>query len=230
MNTFQKFAVAVLVAVVLSGCGTLGGDFVKIGDQFVKYVREQLNPNRPLPTQPQIPADVRAELAAKQLQQIPVFVKNVTYYDASMYVGKKEGSFNFTKELPQLQSPSTDTVVAASAFVKALNKRLQASGFEVANEPCNQCLRIDIDFAIFVNGSGTWTPVTVILARIRVFYGDMEILETRDDRWAFGKKAPIGPEEMGIVVAQELAAIGVTEEFIQAWTIAIRGQRVSMAN
>ncbi len=227
-NTFSKFAVTVL-ALGLAGCGTLGGDFIKIGDQFVKFVSEKLNPNRPLPPQPQVSAEVRAELAAKPLQQIPIYIGKIVYYDATMYVGRKEGNFNFTKELPQIQNPSADTVAVASAFVKVLNKRLQESSFKVANELCSKCLRLDIDFAIFVNGPDTWTPVNVILSRIRAFYGDIEILETRDDRLAFGKKAPIGPKEMGILVAQELAAIAAMEELVQAWTIAIRGQQVAAA-
>ncbi|MDP3948682.1 MAG: hypothetical protein Q8Q17_01895 [bacterium] len=233
MNTTLKFAVAVLVAIaVLSGCGTLGGDFIKIGDEFVRYVGDRLNPNRPLPPQPQISAEVRKELATKTVQQIPVFIGSVDYYDGKKLIdkmSKKEQELNFTLEFPKLNNPSVEVAASANSFMQVFKTYLQDSGFKVVAQPCDACLRLDIDFAIAIVNADSLRPVTAILVRTRAYYGNIEVLKTRDDIPAVVRKPIARSEEAAANMAKALAATLATEELIQAWTIAIRGQQVSMA-
>lgn len=224
MLASQKIAILLVATLGLTGCA----NYIKIGDQFVKYLSNYANPNRPLPPQPQVSAEVKSVLAKKPLHQIPILIGDVVYYNEGPLINKtikKATVINFTKDSKEVSHPSAEVVVSSFSFLKAFRKHLQDNGFKVVDQSCDECLRLDVDFSTFTLDADSLTPITVIFVRIRISYKNMEVLKTRDDWSAGRKKPPLGPKESDI--AQTMAAIIMTEELIQAWAIAIKGEKAT---
>ena len=70
MKKIKGVAFLLLVVTALSGCVTIGA----------------VDPNRPLPPQPVVSAEMKAELAARPLKSIPIVIGDVTYRDISKLV------------------------------------------------------------------------------------------------------------------------------------------------
>lgn len=207
------FAVAVMLFVaILSGCAT------------VNYT----DPNRPLPPQPNVPVSIKTELVAKPMKSFCVFPGNVVYYDAGDF-SKTEGNINFTKAFPKLNNPSTETVVAAYRFLKVFRGHLQNEGYQVVDEARDSCLRLDIDFATVTLKADTVNPIFIIFVRTRVFFKNIEVLESGDDLLGGTKKGILESKESAKNQADRVSAIGFTKELERVWRIAIQDQKISMA-
>ena len=232
MNALQKIAVLLVAVSVLHGCASY--ETLQIGERTVRYytgLEEDLDPNRPLPSQPQVPTKIMAELVAKPLVTIDISLGDIIYYDSSLMIQlleKKANKFNFTQS-PKLSNPSAETVETAQDFKTIFKKVMLADGFKVVDGHCGTCLRLDIDFIALVRDRDSWSPTTIVFARTRGSYDGIEVIRTRDDLAAATKKNPItiisGTVRDLFDFSNMVAAIGAKKEFVQAWTIAILGQR-----
>ena len=218
-----KIAVAVLVAVLLSGCATM------------------LSLDRPFPTQPQVPADVISKLAASEIQKLQVYVSSrVRYYDASnvMELAKKarqeeKPSISFTEKFPVLLDPPVGSAMVASAakIIATIKTILGNRGYRITDVPCEECLIVLLDYAEY------WKIEKVTFrnqrtlysfARARFYYGGQEVAVGRSDwfkGWAEGL-IPIGPKMDDIITNVAEEAINET---LQVFTqrMASWKQRVS---
>ena len=128
-----------------------------------------------------------------------------------------------------MENPSTETVKTAFLFVKALTKQLEGEGFKVVGEPCQECLRLDINFGSGIVDPDRLSPVIVIYAGVRVFYKNNEVLIARDDSFGGRKMGALFSREDEIAKGVQEGALTAAGEFEQAWRIAILGQKISMA-
>ncbi|MDO8492249.1 MAG: hypothetical protein Q7S34_01230 [bacterium] len=207
----MKIAKFAFVIVLFASLGLLiGCSTIDLGD-----------PNRPLPTQPQVSADIMAQLSARSLKSTPIFIGNTVYYDASLVKTKKEGKINFTKDFPKLDKPTTDVIETAYGFIGVFKGHLQSDGFTVVNEACDSCLRLDVDFASVTIKEDTPSPVIVMFFRARIFFKGVEVI-TGDDVMAGARQGILSPKGSAKNEANKVGAFGFTNQLERAWRIAIR--------
>ena len=227
MKRFQDFAVAVLVAasVLLGGCAT-----------------NFFSPDRPLPLQPVISAEVKQEFALKSVKDFPLYFRKTTYYDLSDIAKVAEEKIKvpggdmkiyLTKYFPPLHNPPANLVNAGNRFLEVFKNYLTENGFKVVNASCDSCLQLELDFAY--QDAEKWNlsliipikqTITYMTARSRIFYKDQAVLKARDDRMFGISKGVLQSYESYESRANEgmksVMAPVVLEEMLQAWDIWIK--------
>ena len=223
----KKFAVAFAALVtigLLSGCATM------------------FDPNRQLPPQPQVSAEVKQELAGKDIKDFQVYFVGMTYYDLSNIVKIAEEKIKvpggdmkiyLTKYFPPLHNPPANLVNAGNRFLEVFKNYLTENGFKVVNASCDSCLQLELDFAY--QDAEKWNlsliipikqTITYMTARSRIFYKDQAVLKARDDRMFGISKGVLQSYESYESRANEgmksVMAPVVLEEMLQAWDIWIK--------
>ncbi len=158
-----------------------------------------LKSDRSIGPQPPISPEIRRELSSRKLADFPIYVSpKVTFFDASplfikknssIFKRKQTGPFHFTGEMPILTNPPAAAITNAQMVLKTLREYLDDNKFVLADNPCESCMTIEIDFAnheyeharlIIPNAQRS----PVIFARERVRYHDVALLNGRDS-WFF---------------------------------------------
>lgn len=180
MNAIQKFAVAVLVAVIVF---LVGGCVAMI---------KRPDPNRPFLDQPAVPVGVQHQLVLKNIQEIPVYVSSrMIYYDASKYIElavraskmteEEKLKVSWVKEFPTilLDPPVNSSLVTnAAKVVKEVREAVKERGLIMVDIPCQECLIVLLDYAehwkiekkVFRN-----QRTLFVFARARLYYKGDEV-------------------------------------------------------
>ncbi len=192
-----------------------------------------LDPNRPLPSQPQVSAEVKAELAGG-LKRHPLYFDNdITYYrvsaekiDEMLQGHDRNYVIHFTTDFPKTESPSADEVTYGAMLVAALKQNFIDHGYQVVSAPCSECVTVKTDSALLMTRM-FFDPKGYRRAFVksRIFWKGTEVLSTRDD-WVTKWNLNVWSHGFDDFIKNGPARIAA-KEIIHDWGMAIDGSKES---
>lgn len=171
----KKIAVPVLMTmlILLGGCTVIMKEMAKV------------KLDRPLPEQPAISAELKKELASKDMKEWRFHVRGVQYFGAGVMPKLREDAkeirtLHFTKEFPLVTDPPPDMKELGEVMVHLFANELRERGYRVSDKACAECLGVALDYSYRIDPTFVGAE-EVLTMRPNMYYGDVLFAQGWDD-------------------------------------------------